>query len=377
MTISLTEKKKVKIKNLANHVLSQKGVSIRNVASLIGNMTAAFEAVPFGRMYYRHIEICKTRALEHNKYDFEAKCELNWQAKEEIKWWIYNIDSSVAKMKSIPEIDKIIYTDASNEGWGAHIFHNQDINGRWSFEEQDWHIKVLKMMAIKFALLSYMPFCNRKKHIRVMSDNTTAISYINKQGGTHNIYLNDLAVELWEICKQRDIHLSAAHIPGKHNILADSASREFVDAAEWMLSPHIFNKIVEDFGMPDIDLFASRLNRQLQNYVSWKPDPESIYIDAMSISWHKRFVYIFPPFSMMWPVLTKLEKDQVEEAIIIAPYWPTQSWFPRLMKKKTLLSYISSTDLILPGTSKAHPLSPKLKLLAVKVQRDSLRTLRN
>ena len=75
---------------------------------------------------------------------------------------------------------------------------------------------------------------------------------------------------------------------------------------------------------------------------------------------------------MMWPVLTKLEKDQVEEAIIIAPYWPTQSWFPRLMKKKTLLRYISSKVLILPGTNKAHPLSPKLKLMAVKVQRDSL-----
>ena len=53
--------------------------------------------------------------------------------------------------------------------------------------------------------------------------------------------------------------------------------------------------------MPEIDLFASRLNKQLYRYASWIPDPDDLYIDAMSISWENQFVYLFPPFSMIWP----------------------------------------------------------------------------
>ena len=358
MTLTLTNEKKESIKNKAIAVLNKDIVSIRTVASLIGNMTSCFEAVPFGRLYYRHIEMSKIEALKRSKY-----------AKEEIQWWIDNIDSSFAYIKSVPEIDHEIFTDASNEGWGAHNACNTDINGRWSVQEQEWHINILEMIAVKFALLSYLPLSQGINHIRVMSDNTTAISYINRQGGTHNMHLNDLAVEAWELCKNYNVHISAAHIPGKHNILADSASREFIDAAEWMLSPEIFDNITQEYGLPDIDLFASRLNRQIPTYASWKPDPESTYIDAMSISWTGKFVYIFPPFSMLWPVITKLEQDKVEEAIIIAPRWPTQSWYPRLKRIARYTRHISSQELILPGTNKHHPMAPKMTLMAIKVER--------
>ena len=72
--------------------------------------------------------------------------------------------------------------------------------------------------------------------------------------------MNDMAVEIWEFCISAGAHISAAHIPGKHNIIADNASCQFEDAAEWMLSPVFFEQLVREYGMPDIDLFASRLN---------------------------------------------------------------------------------------------------------------------
>ena len=52
-------------------------------------------------------------------------------------------------------------------------------------------------------------------------------------------------------------HVSKAHIPGKQNILADTASRNFHDASEWMLSKNVFNHLIAFFGMPEIDPFAS------------------------------------------------------------------------------------------------------------------------
>ena len=144
------------------------------------------------------------------------------------------------------------------------------------------------------------------RHLRIMSDNSTAIAYINKQGATQFNTCNQLTKDIWIICMDKETHVSAAHIPGKQDKLADPISRKFHDASEWMLSKNIFYHSTACFGMPEIDLFASRLNKQLHRYASLVPDPDALYIDAMSISWENQFVYLFPPFSMIWPVLNKI-----------------------------------------------------------------------
>ena len=51
-----------------------------------------------------------------------------------------------------------------------------------------------------------------------MSDNTTAISYINKKGGLKSNECNKIAKEIWIWCTSRDLHKSAAHILGKNDL---------------------------------------------------------------------------------------------------------------------------------------------------------------
>ena len=371
MTVRLTVEKKEKIIGLGIGLLKTKNFTIRMISSFIGNLTASFEAVPEGRLYYRHLEWCKALSLELHNHDFDAPCFISEQAREEIIWWVNNVEHSFAKIQDIPDIDRTIYTDASKHlggGWGASDEVLGEINGRWASEEQGMNINCLELKAIQLALQSFIPLYGKCEHIRVMSDNTTAISYINKKGGTHCMTLNDLAVNIWEYCLDKGIHISAAHIPGKHNVLADIASREFRDAAEWKLCPEIFSRLVTKFGRPDIDLFASRLNHQLPTYVSWQPDPDSSFIDAFQMSWKGKFIYAFPPFSMIWPVLSKIRRDQVHTALIVTPEWPTQSWYTALKKMRIQgfsVSRISSSKLSLPGTSDRHPMGKKLKLQAV------------
>ena len=62
-----------------------------------------------------------------------------------------------------------------------------------------------------------------------MIDNTTAICYINNMGGTHSPECNSVTKELWLWCIKRNIWLSAAHIPGIYNVIADHKSRHFKD----------------------------------------------------------------------------------------------------------------------------------------------------
>jgi len=64
---------------------------------------------------------------------------------------------------------------------------------------------------------------------------------------------------------------------------------------KWMLNTNVFNSIIEEFGWPEIDLFTSSENKQIEKYISWKPEPEA---------------YIFPPFSIIGRILRKIQQDQ-------------------------------------------------------------------
>ena len=113
--------------------------------------------------------------------------------------------------------------------------------------------------------------------------------------------------------------------------MADKRSRIFKDNTEWMLNPQIFKNIVSRYGVPDIDLFASRLNHQLPKYVSWEHDPGAVAVDAFSLHWGNTFFYAFPPFCLIGQCLKKIAQDAAK-GILVVPNWPTQSWFPLMLK---------------------------------------------
>ena len=140
-------------------------------------------------------------------------------------------------------------------------------------------MNVLELKTIQFGVLTYCKDRNFK-HIRIMSENTAAISYINKKGGLKSNESNKIAKEIYIWCTSRDLHISAAHIPGKENFEGDKNFIKFQDATEWQLNPKIYKAVCDTFGTPEIDLFASRINSQTEKYVSWKPKPEAFAVDA-------------------------------------------------------------------------------------------------
>ena len=75
---------------------------------------------------------------------------------------------------------------------------------------------------------------------------------------------------------------------------------------EWQLNPKIIVEVTNKFDYPEIDLFATRKIIQLQNYVSWSCEPEAKAVDVFPTEWHKQFSYIFPPFSLLGKVASKI-----------------------------------------------------------------------
>ena len=89
-------------------------------------------------------------------------------------------------------------------------------------------------------------------HIKLLSDNRTAVSYLRKMGGTHSPQCNTITRDIWLWCIDRGIWLTPAHIPGVDNVKVDMASRVFNDKTEWQLEKSVFTQIVSLFGKPDI-----------------------------------------------------------------------------------------------------------------------------
>ena len=181
-----------------------------------------------------------------------------------------------------------------------------------------------------------------------------------------------MAQQIWEWCSDRSIWITASYLPGSQNVDADFMSRKFNDNIEWMLNRDIFSEIVQRFGKPDIDLFASRINTQLPVYVSWKPDPSAWAIDAFSLDWGNLNFYAFPPFNLISKCLQKIRSDRAQ-GLLVVPNWPTQPWFPilhdLLLEEPFVLPNIEFL-LTQPVSGTAHPLT-KPNLLCCRLGVDT------
>ena len=364
MTVRVNLVKITKFRQSAKNILSKKKLTIREVAQLIGTMVSCFTGVEYGQLFYRGLEILKADYLKQERGNFDAHMYLTGQTKDDIRWWVDNI--GMGKKVSHGVAAMTLKTDASFKGWGA-VTDDTRTGGRWDQSEMEGSINVLEMKAVYFGLKA---LCAQftDTHIKVLTDNTTTVAYINHMGGSHSNPCNDVARDIWLWSIQQNIWLTVTHIPGKQNTEADEASRVFSDDTEWKLCTNIFEQICTRFGQPDIDLFASRTNYQCKPFVAWRPDPDALHIDAFTLDWGEyNNVYIFPPFSLLTRVLKKMKQDNAR-GIVVALEWSTQPWFPKLMQmsraRPMMLPTLPSTLTLPHKPGAVHALAHTLRLMA-------------
>jgi hypothetical protein len=76
-----------------------------------------------------------------------------------------------------------------------------------------------------------------------------------------------------------------------------------------------------------IDLFATWYNNKLPLFV---PDPKALQVDSMSMDWTGKYMYAFPPLAGIPKVVSKLLLSPGYRLMLVAPYWPTKTWFQDL-----------------------------------------------
>ena len=144
---------------------------------------------------------------------------------------------------------------------------------------------------------------------------------------------------------------------GAKNEIADKESQTIQSSAEWMLNAQVFKCIMQVMGLCQIDLFATRLNHQLDYYVSWRPDPFAMATDAFQITWRNYQGYAFPPFALVGKCLQKIHQEE-STVVLVAPVWETQWWYPYLLQLLIDYSLLLPVylDLLSDPFERKHPL---------------------
>ncbi len=117
----------------------------------------------------------------------------------------------------------VVTTDASSTGWGATC-NGQAASGLWTGPRLLWYIYCLELLAVHLALRQFQPLL-LGKHVLVCTDNTAAVSYINRLGGIRSRCMSQLACHLLHWSHTQLKSLRAVHIPGELNRAADALSR--------------------------------------------------------------------------------------------------------------------------------------------------------
>ena len=355
LSLKLPGEKLRKIRKRCQQLLDQETISIRELSKFLGLLTSSIQAVFPAPLHYRNLQRLKNVAL-NSLNSFEAMISLDNKAKEEIIWWCDHLQAWHGKALFQSSVDLVIETDASRRGWGASC-EGVNTGGAWCTEEKRLHINCLELLAGSFAIKT---FCKNRvvAHVKLLMDNTSAIAYINKMGGTHSQTLADLAIDLWHWCLEHKIHVSAEHLPGVLNVRADRESRMVEDSSDWKLNPTLFQTLFQKWGPLEIDLFASRLTCQLPTFVSWKPDPQAFQTDAFLMNWGEFRGYAFPPFALIGRCLRQVISQNVEHLVLVAPVWPAQPWYPVLLQLAVDMPLLfPMTPELLRKDNEFHPLT--------------------
>ena len=267
----------------------------------MGSLNWASGLIPLGHLYLRPLQQY-FHSLGLTNW-FSPPCQSDQQHLVNLLQQWQDLSFPISGIPIRPfQAEFTTFTVASTQGWGACMGDSQ-ISDTWT--RSDRQLICLELKAVVSALRHWVSVFLGHQGLTAR-DNTTVVSYINKQGGTHSLTLLRLLVDLFMWLQAQDIVLRARHIPGCLNVIVDRLSRPNQPiSTEWSLHSEIVNRIFQFWGTPRVDMLATVHNTLLLQVVSPIPKPVALAVDALSLVWQGRSMYMFPPFPLLNKVIQK------------------------------------------------------------------------
>ena len=296
--------------------------------SLLGVLSSLAHLVPGGRLRMRSLQLCLHRAWD--RLDLEAPVSVSAECLRDLQWWLHlpHLSLGVSLCQVSPDLH--FWSNASDVGWGAHL-DRQVASGLWDSHQAALSINARELIAVKLGLHQFQSSL-RGRTVAVFCDNTTAVAYLRKEGGTRSPLLNSLAQEILRWTESLSIRLAPQFLPGSNNVLADALSRPHqLPHSEWSLNMTVFQSLRRLWPV-QFDLFATSENHRCSIYFSPFQDPMSAGTDTFLQSWNGLQAYAFPPVAIIPRVLAKIWASSGTELTLVAPHWAQHPWFSDLLQ---------------------------------------------
>lgn len=276
----------------------------------------------------RHLQLWFLRSFRLGKDDQNMLLYPPPDVKSSLQWWTSIEALTISVPLSPPSPQLTLTTDASLWGWGAHL-QDYCVGGQWPDTLRSRHINYLELFAI-FLSLQRFQLHLQGRPVQIFSDNTTAVCYLNKQGGVVSRSLCHLAIRIWDFCAMHSITPVATHVPGEENTVADAISRGALSTHELSLPMATVQEVFDQWGRPQIDVFATAQNKKCHLFCTQgRADPRSLG-DGLLLDWRGKFLYLFPPLPLIPRVIQKIRRER-PRCVLITPWWPRRIWFPTLL----------------------------------------------
>ena len=311
-------------------------LTLRLYSSLIGKFNAIRGAVQSAPLHIWPLLHLQNSVLRRSKKDWDSPMSLSLRALEELSWWHEEM-ADWSGLSIIPvRHSKVLTTDASSHGWGGwwrrvgfKPRREDEARGFFTREESRMSSNSRELHAVLYSMMAAAPRL-RNSVVLVETDNSTTKAYVNHLGGRSK-FLSSVAHRLWLVTNKYGITLRAVHRPGVENRRADLLSRWKQDSTDLKLDPKFFRLAEKRWGPHTVDLFATRLNHQLDRFVSWRPDPLAAAVDAFQFPLSGENPWCFPPEALI-PRLLGLLTRQRATVTLVAPQWQGKPWWPDLTR---------------------------------------------
>ena len=180
---SLPESKAWEIVARVRHLSSLRVLTYSQVSQLMGSLSWASGLIPLGRLYLRPLQRHFHSLGLTDRFTPPRRSDPLVLANLLRQWQDPLFLTSGIPIRTF-QADLTIFTDAFTQGWGARMGDSK-ISGTWTLTDRKLHINCLELKAVIFAL-QHWALLLQGHQVMIATDNSTVVSYINKQGGTRS-----------------------------------------------------------------------------------------------------------------------------------------------------------------------------------------------
>jgi hypothetical protein len=249
MTAALDASKVAALKQRLQQFACLRKCTKSALQSLLGHLYYASRVVFAGRAFVFHLAQLLRSA--HSKRPHH-RLHLTAAARSDIAWWLLHVEECNGKQAILPHAPvlwRVFQTDASLTGasglpcigvWlhGAYVSLGQPELAEMYVDTPaaDADINVWELFAVVVACRLFADYMSGR-HWRVRTDNAACEAWLMR-GARRSALVAGWLSEIMSTSLRHSFHLTAKHIPGAMNVVADALSRRQWDVFAECLSRH-------------------------------------------------------------------------------------------------------------------------------------------